>query len=146
MRLTRKPRYDMPLSRLRDQLGQIFEQPDFALTDVMGGGWIPAVDVLEDKDKLTVKAELPGFKREELEVSVHENNLIISGERRSEGERKDGEFYRSERFYGRFHRAVSLPAAVDIEGTLASYRDGVLIVTLPKTDQAKAKQIEVKVE
>lgn len=146
MRLMRKPRYEMPLSRLRDQLGQIFEQPDFALTDLMGGGWMPAVDVLEDKEKLTVKAELPGFKREELEVSVHENNLIISGERKSEEERKDGEFYRSERFYGRFHRAVSLPAAVDIEKISASYRDGVLTVTLPKTDQAKTKQIEVKVE
>ena len=92
----RKPRYEMPLSRLRDQLGQIFEQPDFALTDLVGGGWIPAVDLLDNKDKLTVKAELPGFKREELEVSVHESNLIISGERRSEEERKDGEFYRSE--------------------------------------------------
>lgn len=145
MRLTRKPRYEMPLSRLREQLGQIFEQPDFALTDLLGGGWMPAVDILEDTDKLTVKAELPGFKREDLNVSVHANNLVISGERRSEEERKEGEFYRSERFYGRFHRSISLPYPVDIEKIQAQYRDGILTVNLPKAEHAKAKQIEVAV-
>lgn len=135
----------MPLSRLRDQLSQIFEQPEFALTDLLGGGWTPVIDVLEDKDKITVKAEVPGFKREELDVSVHENNLIISGERKSDEERKDGEFYRSERFYGRFHRSISLPYAVETDKIQAQYRDGVLTITLPKSERAKAKQIEVKV-
>ena len=145
MRLTRRPRYDMPLSRLRDQLSQIFEQPEFALTDLLGGGWTPVIDVLEDKDKLTVKAEVPGFKREDLEVSVHENSLILSGERKSEEERKDGEFFRSERFYGRFHRTIPLPYAVETDKIQAQYRDGVLNVTLPKAEHAKAKQIEVTV-
>lgn len=145
MRLTRRPRYDMPLSRLRDQLSQIFEQPEFALTDLLGGGWTPAIDVLEDKDKLTVKVEVPGFKREDLDVSVHENSLIISGERKSEEERKNGEFYRSERFYGKFHRSISLPYAVEIDKIQAQYRDGILNITLPKAENAKAKQIEVSV-
>lgn len=146
MRLTRKPGFEMPLSRLRDQLNQIFEQPDFAMTDLLGGGWLPAVDVLDDKDKLTVKAEVPGFKREDLDVSVHENTLIISGERKSDEEKKDGEFYRSERFYGKFHRSISLPSTVDTAKIQAKYRDGVLTVTLPKSEQAKGKQIEVAVE
>ena len=145
MRLMRRPRYEMPLSRLRDQLSQIFEQPEFALTDLLGGGWTPVIDVLEDKDKLIVKAEVPGFKREDLDVSVHENNLLISGERKSEEERKNGEFYRSERFYGRFHRVISLPYAVEADKIQAQYRDGVLNITLPKTEHAKAKQIEVTV-
>jgi len=135
----------MPLSRLRDQLSQIFEQPEFALTDLLGGGWTPVVDVLDDKDKLIVKAEVPGFKREDLDVAVHENTLIISGERKSEEERKDGEFYRSERFYGRFHRSIPLPYAVDTDKIQAQYRDGILNITLPKAEHAKAKQIEVTV-
>lgn len=133
----------MPLSRLRDQLNQIFEQPDFAMSDLLGGGWLPAVDVLDDKDRLTVKAELPGFKREDLDVSVHDNNLVISGERKSDEEKKDGEFYRSERFYGKFHRSISLPSTVDTGKIQAKYRDGVLTVTLPKSEKARAKQIEV---
>ena len=146
MRLMRRPRMDMPLSRLRDQLDQFFEQPDFALSDLLGGSWVPAVDVMEGKDKLTVKAELPGFKREDLDVSVHENNLILSGERKAEEERKNGEFYRSERFYGRFHRSISLPYAVDNAKIEARYQDGVLTVVLPKSESAKAKQIQVAVE
>jgi HSP20 family protein len=145
MRLVRRPKSEMPLSRLRDQLDQMFE-PDFTISDFLGGGWTPAVDVLEGKDKLTVKAELPGFKREDLDVSVHENNLIISGERKSEDERREGDFYRSERFYGKFHRSISLPATVETGKIEARYRDGVLTVTLPKSEHAKAKQIEVNVE
>ena len=145
MRLMRRPRYQMPLSRLRDQIEQIFEQPDFAVSELLGGGWLPAVDVLEGKDKLTVKAELPGFKREDLDVSVHESNLILSGERKSDEERKDGEFYRSERFYGRFHRSIPLPFPVETDKIEARYSDGVLTVTLPKSEQAKSKQIEVEI-
>jgi HSP20 family protein len=135
----------MPFSRLRDQMSQIFEQPEFALTDLLGGGWTPVIDVLEDKDKLIVKAEVPGFRREDLDVSMQENNLMISGERKSDEERKDGEFFRSERFYGRFHRSIPLPYAVEVEQIQAQYRDGVLTVTLPISDRAKAKQIEVVV-
>jgi HSP20 family protein len=144
MRLMRRPRLDMPLTRLRDEIDRMFEQPDFAVSDLFGG-WTPAVDVLKDKDKLTVKAELPGFKREYLNVSLHENNLIISGERRCEDEQKQGEFYRCERYYGKFHRSVSLPATVDTAKIDAKYRDGVLTVTLPKSEKAKGKQIEVTV-
>ena len=86
MRLMRRPRLDSPLARLRNQIDEMFEQPDFPLRDLFTG-WTPAVDVLEDKDKLTVKAELPGFKKEDLNVTLHENNLIISGERRCEDRR-----------------------------------------------------------
>lgn len=146
MRLMRRPRYEMPLARMRDQFSQIFEQPDFALSDLLGGGWMPAVDVLEDKDKFTVKAELPGFKREELDVCIEDNSLILSGERKSDEERKDGEFHRSERFYGRFHRVISLPSSVDLNQIQAKYQDGVLTVTLPKSAHARAKQIEVGIE
>ena len=146
MRLMRRPKLDLPLTRLRDEIDRMFDQqPDFAVSDLFGG-WTPAVDLLEDKDKLTVKAELPGFKREDLNVSVHEDNLIIAGERRCEDEQKEGEFYRCERYYGKFHRSIPLPASVSTDKIDAKYRDGILTVTLPKTEKAKAKQIEVSVE
>jgi HSP20 family protein len=118
-------------------------EPDFAFSDLWNGGWLPAVDVLESKDKLTVNAELPGFKREDLDVSVHENNLVISGERKADEERQDAEFYRSERFHGRFQRSIALPYSVDMGKIEARYRDGVLTIMLPKSEHAKAKQIEV---
>lgn len=136
-----KRRQESPLMRLRDQINQMFE-PEWGLGDFMGG-WNPAVDVMEDQDKLTVKAEMPGFKREDMNVSVHENNLILSGERKCEDEQNENGYYRSERFYGKFHRAVPLPFSVDASKVEARYRDGVLTVTLPKSEQAKAKQIEV---
>ena len=129
------------LMRLRNQIDDIFD-PDVGLAEIFGG-WNPAVDVFEDKDKLTVKAELPGFKREDLNVSLHENNLILSGERKYEDEQKEGEFYRSERFYGKFQRSVPLPFPVDASKIGAHYRDGVLTVTMPKSEQAKAKRIEL---
>ena len=144
MRLTRRPKWEMPLARLRDQIDHMFEQPDFAVSDLFNG-WTPAVDILENKDSVTVKAEMPGFKREEIEVSLHENNLIISGERKRESERKEGEFYRSERFYGKFYRSVPLPFTVESGKIEARYRDGVLTVKLPKNENAKSKQIEVTV-
>jgi HSP20 family protein len=144
MKLMRKPGFDTPLARLRSQLGQMFEDPDFAVSDLLGGAWIPAVDVLEGKDKLVVNAELPGFKREDLDVSVHENTLNISGERKADEESKEGGFYRSERFYGRFHRSIPLPFTVDTGKIEAHYQNGVLTINLPKSEQAKARQIEVR--
>lgn len=142
MRLMRRSRLESPLARLRNQIDQMFEQPDFAVGDFFGG-WTPAVDVLDDQDKLTVKAELPGFKKEDLNVTLHENNLIISGERRCEDEQKEGDFYRCERYYGKFHRSISLPSSVEATSIDAKYRDGVLTVTLPKSEKAKGKRIEV---
>ncbi len=133
-----------PLTRLRDQLDRMFDEPDFAVSDLFTG-WNPAVDIFEDKDKLTVKAELPGFKREDIDVSLHENSLILAGERKHEEEHKGGQFHRSERFYGRFQRSVPLPFAVDADKIDAWYREGILTITLPKSEKSKAKQIEVAV-
>jgi HSP20 family protein len=85
------------------------------------------------------------MKKENIDVSIHENNLVLSGERKCEEESKEGEFYRCERYYGRFHRSIALPFAVDPSKVQATYRDGILRVTLPKSEAAKPKQIEVKV-
>ena len=85
------------------------------------------------------------MKREDIEVSLHEGGISISGERKSEEKHADAEVYRTERFFGRFQRTVMLPTPVAGDKVKAAYKDGVLTVTLPKTEEAKPKQIEVNV-
>ena len=136
------------LTNLRDEIDRLFESPlqQFARgSQLLTGGWGPPLDVYEDKDHLTVKAELPGMKREDIEVSLHDGALMISGERKSETKQEGAEVYRSERFVGRFQRTVTLPSPVAAEKVKASYKDGVLTVTLPKTEESKPKQIDVNV-
>lgn len=135
------------LSNLRDELDRLFEVPlaEFARGSRLLSGWTPALDVFEDKDSLIVKAELPGMKKDEIEVSLHDGALSISGERKNESKFEDAEVYRSERFLGRFQRSVSLPTPVAADKVTAQYKDGILTITLPKTEEAKPKQIDVKV-
>jgi HSP20 family protein len=135
------------LSNLRDEIDRLFEQPltELTRTSQWFSGWTPALDVYEEPDHFLVRAELPGMKKEEIEVSLHNGTLSISGERKTEQKRKDAEVYRSERFFGKFQRTVSLPAAVAADKVTAQYKDGVLTITLPKTEEAKPKQINVSV-
>lgn len=123
------------LANLQDELDRLFESP---LT-----GWAPALDVHEDKDSFSVCVELPGMKREDIEVSLHEGALVITGERKSETLGEGTEVHRQERFYGKFSRALTLPAAVAGDKVKAQYKDGILTVTLPKAEEAKPKAITV---
>ena len=132
-----------PLNRLRNEIDRLFENP-WAVEPTAAFGWSPSVDVLDEKDKITVKAEIPGMKREDIDVSICENTLCICGERKEEQEYKEGQSYASERYFGRFERDIPLPSAVDANKVNASYKDGVLTVTVPKTEQAKRQQIEIK--
>jgi HSP20 family protein len=138
------------LTTLRDEMNRLFEStlaPFGATRDVgLFGGWTPPLDLYEDKENVFVKIELPGMKREEIDISLHEGMLTIAGERKTEKETKEGETYRSERSYGRFHRTVTLPAEVKGDQVKANYKDGILTVQLPKAEEAKPKQIEVKVD
>ncbi|HEX4122085.1 MAG TPA: Hsp20/alpha crystallin family protein [Verrucomicrobiae bacterium] len=109
-------------------------------------GWFPAVDIYEDNDRLSVRAELPGMKKEDIEISLHEGFLTLSGERKAEEKREGAETYRSERWLGRFHRTISLPCAVVPDQIKATYTDGVLTVSMPKAEEAKPKQIPVTVQ
>ncbi len=131
---------------LRNELDRLFE-PFAELTrgSQLLSVWNPAVDVFEDKDSIIVKAELPGMKKEDIDVSLHDGALSVSGERKSEEKFEDAETYRSERFVGRFHRTVTLPSPVSADKVKAQYKDGILMITLPKTEEAKPKQIEVNV-
>jgi HSP20 family protein len=134
------------LNRLRNEIERLFENPfgSLAPSTTFFQGWSPALDVYEDKDKITVRAELPGMKKEDIEVSLDGNILSLSGERKEEKEGQEGEPYRSERYFGRFQRSLTLPTRVQAEKIQASYKDGVLTVTLPKSEEAKPKQIQVE--
>jgi len=135
------------LTDLRDEIDRLFEAPlsQIAQSSRLLGVWTPALDVYEDKDNLVVRVELPGMKKEEIDLSLHDGCLSISGERKTETGHEGAEVYRSERFQGRFQRTVTLPTAVAEEKVTAQYKDGVLTVTLPKAEEAKPKHIDVKV-
>ena len=134
-------------STLRNEIDRLFEAPlsQLAHASHFLGGAAPALDVYEDKENFVVKAELPGMKKEDIDVSLHDGTLSISGERKSEEKVEKAEVYRSERFFGRFQRTVALPSTVDAAKISAQYKDGVLTVTLPKAEEAKPKQIDVQV-
>jgi HSP20 family protein len=135
------------LTDLRDEISRLFETPlaGLARTSQVLSGWTPALDLYEDKDNIYLKAELPGMKREDIDVSLHEGTLSISGERKGQSEHQEAEVHRAERFFGRFQRTVVLQTPVAADKVKAQYKDGILTVTLPKTEEAKPKQIDVRV-
>lgn len=104
----------------------------------------PTVDVVEEKDRVLVKADLPGMKEEDIHVEVEDGELTLRGERKKETETKEGKAHRVERTYGAFLRSFTLPANVDRTRVAASYKNGVLEVTLPKKEGAKPQEIKVE--
>lgn len=106
----------------------------------------PAVDMLETKDSVTVKVELPGIKKEDVEISLKDELLTIRGEKKEEKEEKGENRYYIERSYGSFSRTLTLPSRVKADKVKANYKDGVLEIVLPKVEEEKTKEIQVKVE
>jgi HSP20 family protein len=134
------------MASLRDLLDSAFELASSG-ADLNGQrGWMPPLDIREDEEKVTVTLEAAGLKKEDFDISLHDDNLTISGERKSESEKREGESFRSERIFGRFSRTVTLPSQVRADGVTAAYTDGVLAITLPKAEEAKPRKIEVNVE
>jgi HSP20 family protein len=134
------------LASLRDEMDRLFDFSYPSRDTGLFSGWSPALDVYDDKDALVVSAELPGMKKEEIEISLHDGVLNLSGERKHERENKEGQTFRSERYFGKFQRSVSLPTTVDASKVKATYKDGILSVWLPKAEEAKPRQIEVNVD
>jgi HSP20 family protein len=108
--------------------------------------WTPAVDVYEDENAFTIKLDLPEVNRDDVKVSLNENTLSISGERRIENEQKRENYHRVERSYGQFYRSFTLPPNVDTTAIDAKFKDGTLRLILPKKEETKPKQIDVKVQ
>ena len=109
------------------------------------GAWSPPVDIYETDEALVMKAELPGFSKDDIGIEMKENTLVISGERKHEAEVKEGNYHRRERMYGAFQRSFMLPTMVDRDKVNASYKDGVLELRLPKAVEAQPKRIAVSV-
>ena len=133
----------------RDDLDTLLELPFLA-----GGtrqpqlftGWTPALDLYQNNDNVVAVVELPGMRKEDIEISLHDGTLTIGGERKAQSGGGNGESAtRTERFTGKFRRSVTLPTRVDANKVNATYKDGVLTVTLPKAEEAKPKQIQVNV-
>lgn len=135
------------LSNLRDELDTLFELPfwsNFGRQTQLFSGWTPALDLYQNNDNVVAMIELPGMRKDDIEISLHDGMLTISGERRTET--NDGEkAERSERYIGKFRRSITLPTRVDANKVSAKYKDGILTVTLPKAEEAKPKQIKVDV-
>jgi HSP20 family protein len=109
-------------------------------------GWAPSVDMIDEKDEIVVKADLPGIDEKDIEVTVQDGSLVIRGERKTEKEEKKDDYYYAERSYGAFLRSLPLPAHVEAERVKASFKKGVLEVHLPKAKEAKGRKIEIKAE
>jgi len=130
-------------------LDKFFE--DFGLAPITDDGWnlasfTPKVNVAETDKEVKISAELPGMDEKEIEVSVSDGYLTIKGEKKEEREEKEKNYYRMERSTGYFHRDIPFPCEVDADKSSAVFKKGVLTVTLPKTQKAKGRQIEVKPE
>ncbi len=135
---------------LRDRMDRLFEDSlarmRGAEEDVMQTTWSPAVDIYETADSLVIKAEIPGVDKNDISVEVKDNTLYLKGERKFEKGIKEENYHRMERSYGSFSRVFSLPTTVDQNKVKASYKNGVLEITIPKIEEAKPKQITVEVE
>jgi HSP20 family protein len=114
---------------------------------LMPRAFAPALDVRETEDHVRVSAELPGLSKDDVEISIEGNNmLVLSGEKKAEDEKQEGGYYRSERYYGSFSRRVLLPSDVDFDKADATFKNGVLTVMLPKTEEAKRKHRRIQIK
>ena len=144
--LTRwNPLQDM--QSIQQQFNQILEPFfrrgfDFG-EELRSTGWVPPVDIEETTDRLILRAELPGFKPENVDIQFENGVLTLKGERRFENENQQKNFHRIERSYGTFVRTFALPGTVDAERTTASYKDGILELQMPKREEAKPRRIEI---
>lgn len=124
-------------------LNEVFGRGTNDETAWFSGAWSPPVDIYETDDALVMKAELPGFSKDDISIEMKENTLVIKGERKREDEVKEGSYHRTERVYGAFQRSFMLPTTVDQEKVRAAYKDGVLELHLPKVQAAQPKRIAV---
>lgn len=136
---------------LRNRVGRLFDQtfneflsPLTSTEEMRGRGWFPAVDIRETDDSLTVFCEIPGLKKEDVSITLENNVLTISGERKFEKETKEQSYHRMERSYGKFSRSFSLPSNLETSKVDASVQDGVLRISLPKVEAAKPRRIAIK--
>ncbi len=133
---------------LQEEMNRLFETftRGSELQSVTEGSWAPVVDIHESKEFIVIDAEVPGVSQKDIKVSVSDNILTIQGEKRQEKTVEEENFHRLERFYGSFSRSFNLPAGVKADQIKATFKDGVLKIILPKSEEAKTKVIDVEVK
>jgi HSP20 family protein len=134
------------LTTLRDEMERMWERFFKESMEPFRGEWAPSLDVSETKNNIVVKAEVPGMDAKDIDISLAGNLLTIKGEKKQEKEEKDENYHRVERSYGAFTRVVRLPQEVQSNKIKADYKNGVLKITLPKSEEAKRKEIKIKVD
>jgi len=139
------------LTTLQDRINQLFNQPFGPLWRTQGAEqtltastFVPAVDIYEDEHNIVLTAEVPGVEEKDLDISLENGVLTISGERKMENEEKQDNFHRIERSYGRFTRSFTLPPTVDENNVKAEFNNGILKIALAKREEAKPKQIKIE--
>lgn len=139
--------FDNSFERLRRDINDLFDGNLWLRDrDLLDGGFSPTVDVIEHPDDIEITCDLPGVEKDDVDISITGNVLTIHGEKKGEEEKKDSRVYRKENWYGSFDRKLTLPAYVDQEKVEAEMKNGVLKLTMPKREEAKQKQIPVKVK
>ena len=130
---------------LSNRFNRFFDLPREDAGDYLGS-WSPAVDIYDKGSEVVIHAELPGMTKDDIDVRVENNVLTIRGKKERKEEVKEEGYFRTERSYGSFSRSFSLPTTVDVSKIGAEYKEGVLTLSLPKAEEAKPRQIDVKVE
>ena len=128
----------------RDLFDRFFEDTDFPSIFSSEDSWVPAFDITETDKEYLVTAELPGMDPKDVDVTFSEGILTVKGEKKHEKEDKGENYHRIERRYGSFHRSFRIPGKVELDKVDANYKDGILKLTLPKTEGSETKKIEVK--
>ncbi len=138
------------LLSIRDEVNRLFDNFFTGLPErrrgLLEGEWAPSVDVAETDNEVVVTAELPGVEQDNVDITITDDVLTLKGEKKEEKEVKEKNYHRIERSYGSFQRSISLPAGVQADKAKATYKDGVLHITVPKAEEAKPKQIKINVE
>jgi len=132
------------VSRVFDEAFRDFLTPLAPTEDVAEGRWLPAVDIRETEEALTLLVELPGLSKEDVNIGLEDRVLTISGERKFEKETEEENYHRIERSYGHFSRSFSLPTNLSVQDVTASFDAGILKIGLPRAEEAKPKKIEIK--
>ncbi len=134
-------------NRLFNSLGSRFSSSDSSgIEEYENAVWTPLTDIAEDKDNYVLKLDLPGVSKDNVKISFIDGMLNISGERKQEKETKDAKYHRMERAYGKYFRSFSLPSKIKEDKIDAEFKDGQLMITVPKAEEAKPKEIPIKVK
>jgi len=140
--IKREPRYDCGLFSLHSEVNRMFRD-FYDDSEAKESYWMPSVDITEDDDKLTLSAELPGVKKEDVKISLNNSILTIEGEKKHAEEEKAENSYRTERYYGKFSRSFNLTSEIDEGKIKADHDSGILTITLPKSEKVKPRQIVI---